>query len=175
MIEVIDNFLSEQEINQLYETLWFTDWYLKGTDGPLIDKKNRGWSLTKYFSPNEEDEIYQKILDRILTIPQLEGKYKCDRALRNAYKFGDVLGIHQDLGFTLTALLFGNNEWDINWGSETIFTSNTNHDCEIVKSVIPKPGRLIVFDSMIPHTGRVPSSLYPHYRYSVVFNLNPIK
>lgn len=175
MIEVFDSFLNDEEISELYDELWNADWYLQGTDYSLADRNDRGWSLTKYFKvEDEKSTIYSRILDKILLLPILNGKYKCTRTLRNAYKFGDVIGLHKDLGYTLTALVFGNKEWNINWGSETIFTNEESPNAEIIKSVIPKPGRLVIFDSNIPHTGRVPSSLFPHYRYSVAYNLNPI-
>lgn len=172
MIKIIDNFLSSNEVSELYDALWKSDWFLQGTDYALSDRDDRGWSFTKYFDPSvEKNTIYQRLLDKIKALPELS-EYECKRSLRNAYKFGDVIGLHRDLGYDITALIFGNDKWKINWGSETIFTNEESDDAEIIQSVIPKPGRLIIFDSNIPHTGRVPSSLFPHYRYSLVFNFN---
>jgi SM-20-related protein len=93
----------------------------------------------------------------------------------NAYKYSDVLSIHTDpdiKGFNnITAIIYGNDNWDANWGSETVFFDKTGSDAEIIKSILPKPGRLVLFDAGIPHTGRVPSSAFPNYRYSLVYNL----
>jgi hypothetical protein len=170
MIKVIDNFLESEEIQKLYEVLWNADWYLQGTDYALNQRNDRGWSLTKYMDlKNEENQIYQEILEKVCQIDELKD-LTCSRVLRNAYKFGDVIGLHKDLGYDITVLIFGNHEWKLNWGSETIFTDTESDDAEIIKSVIPKPGRLVMFDSLIPHTGRVPSPAFPHYRYSLVFN-----
>ena len=68
-------------------------------------------------------------------------------------------------------MIYGNNNWDANWGSETVFFDKIGSDAEIIKSILPKPGRLVLFDANIPHTGRVPSSMFPNYRYSLVYNL----
>lgn len=170
MIEVIDNFLDEKEIQSLYDTLWNADWYLQGTDYNLSDRNDRGWSLTKYMNlRDEKNPIYENILNKVSQLTKLQG-YTMARCLRNAYKYSDVIGLHKDIGYDITVLLFGNNEWKLSWGSETIFTNEESENSEIIKSVIPKPGRLLMFDSLIPHTGRVPSSSFPHYRYSLVYN-----
>lgn len=170
MINVIDNFLDKDEIKELHAVLWNADWYLQGTDYTLDSQDERGWSFTKYMDLDSENKpIYNKIHNKIASLPELQG-YKCARVLRNAYKFGDVIGLHKDLGYEITALVFGNKQWKLNWGSETIFTDEESENAEIIKSVIPKPGRVVLFDSLIPHTGRVPNSSFPHYRYSLVFN-----
>ena len=170
MIKVFDNFLEQNDIETLHKVLWDSDWYLQGTDYPMSDLNQRGWAFIKYMNLDEEKQpIYKKILSKIQNLPELENMV-CSRVLRNAYKFSDVIGLHRDTGYDITALVFGNKEWKLNWGSETIFTNEETEDAEIIQSVIPKPGRLLIFDSDIPHTGRVPSSSFPHYRYSLVFN-----
>ena len=45
-----------------------------------------------------------------------------------------------------------NNFWDFKFGGETVFLNPDNQD--IFKSVIPKPGRVIVFDGNIEHCAR---------------------
>ena len=98
MIKILDNFLSSEEVLELHEELWKSDWYLAGTDYALNDRTERGWSFTKYFDPSKEKNIiYQKILDKIYLLPELSD-YQCARTLKNAYKFGDVIGVHRDLG-----------------------------------------------------------------------------
>ena len=108
-------------------------------------------------------------------LPILNNNYECHRNMINAYKYSDVLSIHDDgpiNGFkNITALIYGNSTWDANWGSETVFFDKKGSDAEIIKSILPKPGRLVLFDAGIPHTGRVPSSMFPNYRYSLVYNL----
>ena len=148
MIEVIDNFLTQEEIKILYEEMWYSDWYLIGSDYPNDSIGGQGWSFTKYFDVDKEsNQIYRNILNKISELPQIKDKYVCERSLRNAYKFGDLIGLHKDVCYEITALIYGNKEWKINWGAETIFTDSESQDSEIIKSVIPKPGRLVLFDS----------------------------
>ena len=176
MIEVIDGFLNKEEINKLYDILWESDLYLVGIEYHSNDRNDRRWSLSKQIKKDDKDiNFFNEILEKILKLPTLNNEYECHRNMINAYKYSDVLSIHDDgpiNGFkNITALIYGNNTWDANWGSETVFFDKKGSDAEIIKSILPKPGRLVLFDAGIPHTGRVPSSMFPNYRYSLVYNL----
>ncbi len=92
--------------------------------------------------------------------------YRMYRSYCNHAGYGDVLCIHTDAqpgARELTALWFLANEWDPDWGGETLFF-NTALDAEFVVS--PRPGRLVIFDGSIPHAGRPPSRACPAPRYS---------
>ena len=176
MIEVIDGFLNEKEIDELYDILWESDLYLVGIEYHTNDRNDRRWSLSKQIKKDDKDiTFFNEILEKILNLPILNNNYECHRNMINAYKYSDVLSIHDDgpiNGFkNITALIYGNNTWDANWGSETVFFDKKGSDAEIIKSILPRPGRLVLFDAGIPHTGRVPSSMFPNYRYSLVYNL----
>jgi len=172
-IDVYDNFLSNEEINRLDKILWNSSFTLNGYTSKMVDKMDREWSLSKTVEKDDRNyEFYKKIEERIINLLSVENNYTCYRNHINANKFGDVLNLHTDHDIIkglspLTALIYGNKEWKINWGGETIFSDGE----EIIKSVIPKPGRLLVFDATILHTGRVPSPSFPHFRYTVVYNL----
>jgi Rps23 Pro-64 3,4-dihydroxylase Tpa1-like proline 4-hydroxylase len=176
MIEIVDGFLNKKEIDKLYDILWYSDLYLKGREQHSEDRTDRRWSLSKEVEKNDKDIIFfTEIKNKILNLPILNNEYYCYRTMINAYKYSDVLSIHDDgnqNGFkNITALIYGNSNWDANWGSETVFFDKIGSDAEIIKSILPKPGRLVLFDAKIPHTGRVPSSMFPNYRYSLVYNL----
>ena len=176
MIEVYDDFLTTEEIKSLYDKLWNQDWYLNGYDSEMPNRNQPGWSFSKTISQTDSSfAFYKNYGHKILELDLLKDKFVIHRTLTNAYKFGDVLKLHVDGGYDLTAIIYGNEFWDINWGSETIFASSLDKNAEIIASVIPKPGRLVIFDSKIPHSGRVPNSLFPNYRYSLVFNLSKKK
>ena len=179
-IVVEDNFLTSDEIKLLYDICWNSDLYLKGVESNYAneDRDSRKWSLTKFIHTYDSNyKFYNLLAKRILQHSSINGKYECFRILLNAYKYSDVLSVHTDVHDNLagckTALIYGNEKWDINWGSETVFLSSMEPDAEILKSVIPKPGRLVMFDADIPHTGRPPVSVFPNYRYSIAFNLRP--
>lgn len=72
----------------------------------------------------------------------------------NVHLYGDLQYPHTDLKPGVTALYFANPHWEVNWMGETVFY---NRDGEPLYAVIPKPGRLLVFDGEIAHRGGVPS------------------
>jgi len=171
LIEVYDNFLNNEEIEQLYDVFWKEDWNMDGNDSKYISRDSQAWSLSRVIKPEDKNfSYYRGLSDRILSLDFFSNKFILHRILINAYKFGDVLRVHYDSGYSITAIIYGNNKWEINWGSETIFASSQTKDADIIASIIPKPGRMVFFDSNIPHTGRPPSSLFPNWRYGVVFN-----
>lgn len=97
--------------------------------------------------------------------------YRPYRAYTNVASFGDMLFTHTDclpeMG-DLTALWYICDEWDIEWGGETVFYDQHG---EIAASVRPRPGRLAMFDGSILHAGRPPSRICykPRYTFAIKF------
>lgn len=173
MIEVFDEFLTSEEITELFKTLRESSWILEEKVPYISEVQLEGGADIGYIKEIPENTIYWKILGRLHSLPLISGKYKFFSAFRNAYKRGDVTALHTDES-DITALLYGNPKWNINWGSETIFTESLSPDTEIIASIIPKPGRLVIFDSSLPHSGRPPSSSFANHRYSVAYNFKKI-
>lgn len=97
--------------------------------------------------------------------------YRPYRAYTNVATFGDMLFTHTDClpdQRDLTALWYLCEEWDIEWGGETVFFDQ--HD-EIAAAVRPRPGRLVVFDGAIKHAGRPPNRICyaPRYTFAIKF------
>lgn len=101
--------------------------------------------------------------------------YRPYRAYTNVASFGDMLFTHTDclpqMG-DLTALWYICDEWDIEWGGETVFYDQQG---EIAASVRPRPGRLAMFDGSILHAGRPPSRICykPRYTFAIKFERIP--
>ena len=55
-------------------------------------------------------------------------------------------------------MFYINYEWDESWGGHTEFKSK---ETEVLHRIIPKPGRLVVFDARWTHRGTEPTSLMP--------------
>jgi len=78
------------------------------------------------------------------------------RAYVNGYTYGTDAGSHTDSHHLLkdvpmkTAIVYLNDEWDLDWGGETALFENG----EIIRSVLPKPGRVFIFDSHMLHAAR---------------------
>lgn len=100
--------------------------------------------------------------------------YRPYRAYTNSASYGDVLFTHVDCipgQGDLTALWYLCDEWDVEWGGETVFFSGED---EIAAAVLPKPGRLVLFDGAIKHAGRPPSRVCYKPRYTFAIKLEPV-
>jgi hypothetical protein len=69
-----------------------------------------------------------------------------------------------------TLLCYPMAEWKPAWGGETVYETGTG---EIARSIMPKPGRAVFFDSRIPHSGRAPSRDFGGLRVTIAFKLGP--
>ena len=88
-----------------------------------------------------------------------------ERAHVNLELYGDMLFPHQDLELGVTAVYYANPVWEETWQGETVFYK----DGEPAHAVLPKPGRLVVFDADIVHRVGVPSRECYVPRISVAF------
>ena len=66
-------------------------------------------------------------------------------------------------------MYYVNPDWETNWGGETVFYNDAQTD--ILKSVMPKPGRFVVFNASIPHRSSPPTSLFRGLRTAISFKL----
>ena len=114
--------------------------------------------------------LYQATLKALAhTIP--DRRYRAYRAYTNYASHGDVLMIHTDSqpgADEYTALWYLANDWDADWGGETVFYDD-DRDARFIVS--PRPGRLVVFDGSIPHAGRPPARHCTSARYSFAIKL----
>jgi len=104
------------------------------------------------------------------------GERKLSRVYINGYTYGTDGYIHRDdklydeLGaespFSETVIIYLNNEWEMNWGGETVIVGN---DGEISKSVIPKFTRMLIFDGQMQHASRPLSRICKDLRMVLVF------
>jgi len=98
--------------------------------------------------------------------------FALERAYCNAISYGDMLYAHRDRqdrdSRDVTALLFVAEEWKREWGGETIFF---NDDGDAIHAVSPKPGRLILFRSVIEHRAGAPSRVCNRTRLTLALKL----
>lgn len=76
--------------------------------------------------------------------------------------FGQTTTIHADSlsgaefrPAAATLLYYANPSWDPEWHGETLFYA----DRDVVGAVLPKPGRIVVFDAAIEHAATPPTRL----------------
>lgn len=75
---------------------------------------------------------------------------------------------HVDQPSDLTMIYYVNRNWEKDWGGETLFTDNDVSEVEYCSMC--KPGRVVIFDSTIPHRPAPPSCLSKEFRYTFVTN-----
>ena len=108
-----------------------------------------------------------EIVEREIT----QGAFAIERMYVNAYSYGDCPTVHVDnlQQGHFTVLYYANYEWNHNWSGETVFY-NDDKD-EIIRAVYPRPGRIVTFDSRIPHVAREPNRICPVVRYTIAIKL----
>lgn len=84
------------------------------------------------------------------------------RCYANCYTFATEGYPHVDSEHPddITAIIYLNHHWDRRYGGETVFYSGD----EIIKSVVPKFGRMIMFHSDLVHAARGVTRVCPEAR-----------
>lgn len=155
------------------------------TKFPDIDENGLYWTHQLYnYCPIEdptyyqtaglegsEDSIYKDILSYLeATIKDFPPRENLYSAYINVLRSRDDPGIHCDAPYFVednqTVVVYLNHYWDPQFGGETIFFDD---DLDAQRIVQPRPGRVIIFDGRIPHTGRPPTPKFRHNRYIMSF------
>ncbi len=94
------------------------------------------------------------------------------RTYSNGYTYGNDGYIHQDSQAPedMSAIIYLNKDWNANWAGETALFDSTG---EIIRSVLPKWRRLLIFPANVYHVGRGVSRICPHLRNVLVFKARP--
>lgn len=169
-IEILDDLFSGRQVQEIFSSI-HQPVYKFG------QKSNPGDSFGFWIA-----HITQEVRDSVPPLRALwevldarinEGRCGIERMYVNAYNYGDCPTVHADHTEPghFTVLYYANPEWNANWSGETVFY-NESRD-EIVKSVFPKPGRVVAFDSRIPHVAREPNRICPVVRYTIAVKLEP--
>ncbi|WP_420607362.1 DUF6817 domain-containing protein [Novosphingopyxis sp.] len=147
------------------------------------DTQNKHFFWHSHFAGDNDDggevDCESELQNRPLVAPVLQlwqlvrenvgqGHYPV-RIYANGHTYGCDGHVHTDSERSshYTALYYASPEWDENWGGETAFFDPSRK--EIIKSVFPRPGRLVFFDGRIPHVARSPSRDCAALRSVIVF------
>ncbi|MBV6827264.1 2OG-Fe(II) oxygenase [Pseudomonas sp. PD9R] len=87
----------------------------------------------------------------------------------NGQTFGQDTIIHRDNKTHpgLSVIVFCNEHWPTSWGGELVFYDDKKEN--IIKSVLPKSRRVVIFDGRIPHAARSPSVKCDQVRMTLAF------
>lgn len=168
LFELIDNVFDEQTIDKLYgEFRDFKSWKFTGSAGNTNHRK-----LSIDLQKKEKiDRILFDKADEILKTYNLKEFVKFRRAYASGMTHGTIHNLHVDDGFhnlneIFTIMFYLNKEWDVTFAGETIFYYADN---ETIQSILPKPGRVILFDGAVPHLARDPSRICSELRMVATF------
>ena len=167
-VDVHDGLISDERVNALFESV----------HQPVykFGQKSNAGDAFGFWIANISDETRNSVapfralwetVEREIT----QGSCDIERMYVNAYSYGDCPTVHVDHlqdGY-FTVLYYANFEWDHNWSGETVFYNQAMN--EIIRAVYPKPGRIVVFDSRIPHVAREPNRICPVVRYTIAMKL----
>tara|TARA_R100001594_G_scaffold108240_2_gene142895 strand:- start:1207 stop:1746 length:540 start_codon:yes stop_codon:yes gene_type:complete len=154
LFKLYDNILTEKEIDTLYGS--FRDekeWKFIGFGkNPNYRKFTRDLNTTD----SVESILFEKA-NTILKKNNLKEKVEFIRAYASGQLYGMMHDIHQDdggikLNEIYTIMFYLNKIWTPAYSGETIFLDVNWKD--IIHSILPSPGRAVLFDGVIPHGAR---------------------
>jgi hypothetical protein len=153
MFHVLDNVYDKKDMDDFY--FYFRDkapWKFIGAG-----KDETKWRKFNYYLnfKNKIENKLKKISENILKDLNISDFLNLTRAYASANPFGTVHEVHTDYGEIakgITVMFYLNNIWKVDYGGETVFFNQSQN--EIIKSIIPKPTRIIVFDGGYPHCAR---------------------
>lgn len=168
---IIDNFLNLEEIQEVDNHLNQKPWGFVDDLGEATGRYKSIGHAKEINSSEDFDEFENYLKEKIeyLTgnLDFLPNNYNIFTVYYNAIRYGDKFNYHTD-GSGPTFLIYGNKNWDKSWKSHTLFT-----DGSLKKKVLPKPGRIVIFDGQLNHRASSPSSHFEATaRFSVVFQTN---
>ena len=119
---------------------------------------------------------YSHLPDLLALWKHVQPRVRSDQTICESYANGQTYGmsgeIHTDAGSEVghqTVVYYANAHWQANWHGETFFYNRERND--VLRAVLPRPGRLVIFESDIPHAGRDPSRACPILRVTITFKL----
>ena len=190
-IHVIDGFYNCTNLNEAIESSFFYDWAFNRQD--LTDEiywtvhvhgvaYNLSYTIKDDFNKFKKIQILWNYFSNKFNVP-IENLDSC---YLNGITHGLEAYPHHDApsdGHT-TVILYLCENWNVYWGGETAFfdkefvKNNPAHDvfysADIIKSVLPKYNRMVLFDSHIMHAVRPISKSFKGLRKTLMFKLKNI-
>ncbi len=168
-IHVYDGIFNYSEISGIYNAL------TRGTY--MLDNANRGdvqelqdRKLVYRITPELLDKLhfFDGALDPILEERVPNETYEHFKSYVNLGLYTDNHEVHADHYYDRagkTLLYYVNETWNKDWGGETAFFDDNAENIIFTSQLIP--GRVIIFDSNIPHAAKPQSIDGPAYRFTM--------
>lgn len=167
-IFVFDGLVSVDEAKVYYRAI--TQASFTRTESARADTEYRHWVCEMPLANLPRASLWQATEQAIGQVRPGE-RFLPYRVYTNFASYGDTLLTHVDAvagSRELTALWFLCEQWETDWGGETLFYKESG-DAEI--AVTPRPARLLLFDGAIRHAGKPPNRNCPVGRYTFAIKL----
>lgn len=161
-LKIVDHILSQRALEHFDKALTKRPWFL-GHDGGERRNFSLGLSIKREHFGEQELYFLSSLKEHGVDIGSIK------RCYYNCFRKGDKPRYHTDHG-RQTYIFYLNKKWNRSWGASTKFKERKFH---MSRSIFPKPGRLIIFDSNIWHKGTAPNILMPDKiagRMSIAFH-----
>jgi Rps23 Pro-64 3,4-dihydroxylase Tpa1-like proline 4-hydroxylase len=188
---IIDNFYPQSLIDPVVLNSISYEWKFDRSD------KNDDvyWTISVYgyiFAPKAEERIFSKEFkfEEVKNCWEfIKNKFQnkiSDKNLSSCYFNGLTYGteshahIDSQIEKTVTIICYVCEAWNSHWGGETCFYnmeySNNPSDKifyshEIIKSVLPRYNRIVIFDGSVVHSVRQTSKCFKGIRKTLMFKL----
>lgn len=165
-IVLVDDLFSAEEVEGIFRMLSLGYVYYRGQ---LSAPEDQHPKLVAHLVDLDEVRrlpFYERLADTLHVHHPGEALRLC-KAYINQTAFGDLNYPHVDAlpgREDVTLLYYANPSWERSWGGATVF-----HDREhgFDRSVLPRPGRVVMFRGATLHTAGVPTRACTHSRFTL--------
>lgn len=168
-IQVYDGIFNYSEISGIYNALTHGTYILDNANrGDVQDMQDR--KLVYRITPELLDKLhfFDGALNTIIDEHIPENKYDHFKSYVNLGLYTDNHEVHADHYYDRagkTLLYYVNEAWNRDWGGETVFLDDNAEEILYTSQFVP--GRVVIFDSNIPHSAKPQSIDGPSYRFTM--------
>ena len=164
MISINDDIFNYKILGELYKLAIGSNFTLGFHDSISLEKKQY-YSIHSPVDINSIKELNLfESFDKISEYKDIKNNLQYLNCIINLNMFTDSNFSHVHPK-EYVMLIYLNTEWLPNWAGETVFFDDNCN--EVIKSVTPKPGRVVFFDGSIPHSIRCQNQLGPQFRFTM--------
>ena len=161
-VTVLDGLYPGAFVQQVQDDLLARGWtYSEGA--------SRGADLVHWVTEMSADEpLVLTLRNGFQESLGVQGNFRLSRVYCNAHVCSDCPLPHRDSSDPRdrTILYYANAEWRPEFAGETVIFDD---DDEIAYAVLPRPGRVVIFNSALTHCARPPTKIFLGLRLTVAF------
>lgn len=160
MIEVLDDFFSQEIHEKIWQLVKRPKWSLTGGN-----PSDRFWHMNDL----EGERYFNTYLFKIIC-KKLNRSFKIRRVYANGQTAGQCGVPHRDDG-DVTVLYYPNPEWKLDWQGHFMVLEGEDSSSEIARTITYKPNRAIILPANIYHYADAPHRMFNGLRISVAWKL----